>query len=121
MNAGAVDPKLLYSLELRFHAAATALNRHFGDGIAESNPYAVVTTALLIELIEVMSAKGEREKSQIDSLNAIRDEMKEHREEGRAGLAAVCEAMCKSIDALTVEVSAVTVAINSASELPDEG
>lgn len=127
MNARAVDPKLLYSLELRFHAAATALDLYFGKGTGDRNPLAVVLGAYLIAVLEMHREQRERGNNEDDSLNAFRKEAQERHEEMREWLVMlsntvrelntgeVIKQVSKAIDALTVEVSAVTVAINSAS------
>lgn len=127
MNAPAVDPKLLYSLGLYFHSAATAVDRYFGQGTADSNPFLVVTVAHQIEVREMHREQRKQVESLMTLLNAIRQEARERRNEAREGLVMLCntlrelnageaiEAVRKSIDELTVEVSAVAVAINSAS------
>lgn len=134
MNAPAVDPRLMYALGLHFHNAAAAVDHYFGEGTAESNPFLVVTVARLIEArergresLEAADQLRQSLASVVRSLDTIAGEAQERRNEAREGLVMLCDTVRelgaedaiadvrRSIDALTVEVSAVTVAINSAS------
>lgn len=134
MNAPAVDPRLMYALGLHFHNAAAAVDHYFGEGTAESNPFLVVTVARLIEArergresLEAADQLRQSLASVVRSLDTIAGEAQERRNEASEGLVMLCDTVRelgaedaiadvrRSIDALTVEVSAVTVAINSAS------
>ncbi|WP_341930194.1 hypothetical protein [Methyloversatilis discipulorum] len=134
MNAPAVDPRLMYALGLQFHNAAAAVDHYFGEGIAESNPFLVVTVARLInerergrESLEAADQLRQSLASVVRLLDTIAGEAQERRNEARDGLVMLCDTVRelgvdeaiagvrRAIDALTVEVSAVTVAINSAS------
>jgi hypothetical protein len=124
----------MYALGLHFHNAAAAVDHYFGEGTAESNPFLVVTVARLIEArergresLEAADQLRQSLASVVRSLDTIAGEAQERRNEAREGLVMLCDTvrelgaedaiadMRRSIDALTVEVSAVTVAINSAS------
>ncbi|MDP3842543.1 MAG: hypothetical protein Q8Q81_08085 [Oxalobacteraceae bacterium] len=134
MNAPAVDPRLMYALGLHFHNAAAAVDHYFGEGTAESNPFLVVTVARLIDerergrnSLEAADQLRQSLASVVRSLDTIQDEAQERRNEARDGLVMLCdtlrelntgeaiEGVRRAVDALTVEVSAVAVAINSAS------
>lgn len=134
MNARAVDPRLMYALGLLFHNAAAAVDDYFGEGIAESDPSLVVNVARLIdarergrESLEAADQLRQWLASVVRSLDTIAGEAQERRNEARDGLVMLCDTLRelnageaiagvrRAIDELAAEVSAVTVAINSAS------
>lgn len=134
MNAPAVDPRLLHALGLHFHVAAAAVDHYFGKGTAEVNPFLVVTVARLVgerergrESLEAADQLRQSLASLVRSLDTIAGEAQDDRNEARESRVMLCDTLRelnadeaiagvrRAIDALTVEVSAVTVAINSAS------
>lgn len=134
MNTPAVDPRLMYALGLQFHNAAAAVDHYFGEGIAESNPFLVVTVARLInerergrESLEAADQLRQWLASVVRSLDTIAGEAQERRNEAREGLVMLCDTLRelnsnealggvrRSIEEVQTEVSAVAVAVGGIS------